>query len=107
MHDFRTRHASKITGVLEGFDRLLFRGHLTRLDFAKGVESFLRGQGALKKNFGDVAEQVTAMIREEVDSVAATLGRPTTYLESSSVRKEEVARRLLKEHPVEGRVRIG
>ncbi len=102
VHDFITRHASKITGVLTGFDRLLFRGHLTRLNFAAGVESFLRQQGALKKDFGDVAEQVTAMIRQESESVAAALDRPTSYLESSTVRKEDAARRLWREHPVEG-----
>lgn len=102
VHDFITRHASKITGVLKGFDRLLFRGHLTRLNFAEGVESFLRRQDVLKKDFGELAEQVTAMIREEAESVAAALGRPTIYLESSTVRKEDVARRFLREHPVEG-----
>lgn len=101
MHDFITRHASKITGVLRGFDRLLFRGHLSRLNFAEGVDAFLRRQGALKKDFGMVAEQVTAMIRQEAESLAVTLDRPTTYLESSTVRKEDVARRLLRERPVE------
>ena len=38
VHAFISRHASKITGVLKGFDRMLFRGHLTRLNFAEGVE---------------------------------------------------------------------
>jgi hypothetical protein len=102
VHDFITRHASKITGVLKGFDRLLFRGHLGRLNFAEGVESFLRSQGAMKKDFGEFAEQVTAMIRQEAESVATAFCRPATYLESSTVRKEDVARRLLREHPVDG-----
>jgi len=102
VHDFITRHASKITGVLKGFDRLLFRGYLGRLNFAEGVESFLRGQGALKKDFGEFAKHVTALIREEAESVAATVDRPMTYLESSTIRKEDMARRLLKEHPVDG-----
>lgn len=102
MHDFITRHASKITGVLKGFDRLLFRGHLAVLNFAKGVESFLYRQGAMKKDFGEIAEQVTAMIRDEAESVAKLLRRPMAYLESSTMRKEDVARRLLKEHPVDG-----
>lgn len=62
VHDFITRHASKITGVLKGFDRLLFRGYLTRLSFGEGVEGFLRRQGVMKKNFGPFAETVTAMI---------------------------------------------
>lgn len=31
MHRFITRHADKITGVLRGFDPLVFRGHLLPL----------------------------------------------------------------------------
>lgn len=101
VHDFITRHASKITGTLRGFDRLLFRGHLTRLNFTEGVESFLRSQGALKKEFGSLAEQVTAMIRSDVERVASAVGRPIKYLESSTVRKEDVARQMMREQPVE------
>ena len=101
MHDFIARHASKITGVLKGFDRLLFRGHLARLNFVAGVEGFLRRQGVLKKDFGALAEQVTSMLRHEADSLAATLGRPTRYLESSTIRKEDVARRLWRDHPID------
>lgn len=101
MHAFITRHASKITGVLKGFDRLLFRGHLMRLNFPDGVESFLRRQGVLKKDFGDLAQELTAMIRDEAESTAAMLRRPSVYLQSSTVRKEDVARRLLRENPVD------
>ena len=101
MHDFISRHASKITGVLQGFDRLLFRGHLTRLNFAGGVELFLRRQGALKKDFGQLAQQVTTMIRREAEALAHALARPFIYLSSSSIRKEEVARRILREQSVE------
>lgn len=102
MHTFITRHASKIIGVLKGFDRLLFRGHLMRLNFAAGVEGFLRRQGALKTEFGALAEQVTTMLRDEASAIAAIVGRPSVYLQSSTVRKEDVARRLLREHPVDG-----
>jgi len=103
---FITRHASKIIGVLKGFDRLLFRGHLRRLNFAGGVEAFLRRQGVLKKHFGAFAEHITDMIRHEADAVAKVLRRPSVYLASSTVRKEDVARRLLREHPVDaGQIR--
>lgn len=101
MHDFITRHASKITGVLRGFDRLLFRGHLLRLNYAGGVAAFLRRQGALLKDFGKFVEQVTAMIREETANAAAATGRPVVYLQSSALRKEDVARGLLEKQPVE------
>lgn len=101
MHDFITRHASKITGVLKGFDRLLFRGYLTRLNFADGVEGFLRRQGALKKDFGQFAEEVTTMIREGLERAATAARRPVVYLQSSAIRKEDYARRLLREQPVD------
>jgi hypothetical protein len=102
VHSFISRHAAKIIGVLKGFDRMLFRGHLTRLNFAGGVESFLYRQQALKKDFGAVAEQLTTMIRDEAESVASALGRPIRYLESSTVRKEDVARQIQREQPVDG-----
>lgn len=101
VHDFITRHAKKITGVLKGFDRLLFRGHLVRLNFAAGIEGFLRRQGALRKDFEDVAKSVTGLIRQEAASMAAAAGRPSLYLQSSTQRKEDVARRLLREQPVD------
>ena len=102
MHDFITRHASKITGVLKGFDRLLFRGYLSRLSFAAGVEAFLGRQRVLKKDFGQFAEAVTTMVREETERVAAAARRPVVYLESSAIRKEDYARKLLRQHPVDG-----
>jgi len=101
VHDFITRHASKITGVLKGFDRLLFRGHLGRLGFAAGVESFLRRQGVLKKDFGQFAETVTEMIREETERAVTAQRRPMVYLQSSAIRKEDYARKLLHQHPVD------
>jgi len=100
VNDFITRHASKITGVLKGFDRLLFRGHLLRLNYAEGVAGFLRRQGVLLKDFGTFVEHMTAMIRDETAGVAASVDRPAKYLESSAVRKEDAARRLLGVHPV-------
>lgn len=94
VHDFITRHAAKITGVLRGFDRLLFRGHLTRLCFTGGIETFLRRQQALRTNFEELAQSVTTAIREESERLAAVRHRPYRYLESSTARKEDVARKL-------------
>lgn len=39
MQDFLTRHASKIAGVLRGFDRIVFRGYLRSISYAKGFET--------------------------------------------------------------------
>ncbi len=58
MHRFITRHANKITGVLSGFDRLVFRGQLMPLCHEGGVRAFLASQDVLLKHFGTFREVV-------------------------------------------------
>ncbi|MFQ5380716.1 MAG: hypothetical protein ACE5EF_03700 [Dehalococcoidia bacterium] len=100
MRQFVTRHADKITGVLSGFDRLIFRGHLLPLCHEGGVRGFLASQGVLLKDFGRYVESTTKAIRAAAAGVLDRLGRPTRYLESSRTSKEQVARALLAEHPI-------
>jgi hypothetical protein len=45
------RFQDKIKGVLEGFDRIVFKGTLRPLCFALGMQAFLRNQGVLNKNY--------------------------------------------------------
>jgi len=100
MHRFITRHATKITGVLNGFDRIVFRGTLLRLCYPAGVKTFLDRQGALLKNFGTFAQTVTDMLRDAVAVSVDRLDIPVRYLESNRVRKEEAAREFLNERPI-------
>ena len=101
MHRFITRHAKKITGVLSGFDRIVFRGTLRNLCFPEGVKSALDRQGVLLKSFGSFVQTVTGMLRDEVAATVAELGIPTRYLDSSHVRKENVAQEFLRQHPIQ------
>lgn len=101
MREFIARHAKKITGVLSGFDRVLFRGHLTNLSHEKGLRIFLSQQEALLKDFGRFAQTVTAMIRAGSAQAAAAVGAPVRYLASSSIRKEDVARSILAERGID------
>lgn len=100
MRQFIARHADKISGVLSGFDRLIFRGHLLPLCHEGGVRAFLASQGVLLKDFGRFVETVTGMIRDGATEVVERLGRQSRYLESSRVSKEEVARQALAEQPI-------
>jgi hypothetical protein len=100
MRRFITRHADKITGVLRGFDRLVFRGQLLPLCHEGGVQAFLSSQGALLKDFGKFVEAVTGMIRTGAAGVADRHDLPVRYLESSRLRKEDVAREILAERPI-------
>jgi hypothetical protein len=54
MRQFIARYHDKIRGVLSGFDRVLFRGHLTSLWYEKGLRHFLaahRGGAATNGRF--------------------------------------------------------
>jgi hypothetical protein len=97
---FVTRHAEKITGVLRGFDRLVFRGQLLPLCHETGVRSFLSSQGVLLKDFGQFVESVTGLVRDAAASVVDRLGIPVHYLESSRIRKEDVAKKVQAERDV-------
>lgn len=101
MSQFVARHANKVTGVLSGFDRVLFRGFFRSLNHPGGVAAFLQHQGVLLKDFGDFVLAMTGMLRDAVAELAARLCRPVRYLESSAVRKEDVARAMLREHPTD------
>ena len=47
MERFLTRHASRITGILSGFDRMLFRGTLRSISYVDGLDKFLSSQRVL------------------------------------------------------------
>ena len=52
MEGFIQRHQQDVTGVLSGFDRLLFRGTLRSIAYGQGLDKFLGGVGVRYKDFG-------------------------------------------------------
>ncbi len=91
MKRFIARYADRIIGVLNGFDRLVFRGTLRRLSFAEGLMSLLWKRQVLLKDFGGYAQAVTEQLKSASLQEAVRLGRPQLYLSSSRTDKEEVA----------------
>jgi len=83
-----------VLGVLHGFDRLVFRGHLRQLSYAHGMDCYLSANRVLLKDFKAHAIERTAMLIEASLAEAQRLQRPTPYLNSSSISKEEEARRI-------------
>lgn len=100
MRQFVARHAEKITGILNGFDRLIFRGHLLPLCHEGGVRHFLASQGVLLKDFGRYVESATGIIRDAAARALTRRDRPIQYLQSSRTSKEQVARAFLAEQPI-------
>ena len=97
---FINRFADKITGVLSGFDRLVFHGHLRRLCYEAGLEGFLAFRSILRKDFGNFAQHATECVKAESLAAAQAQHLPIDYLSSSHIRKEAVAKRHLAEHPI-------
>jgi hypothetical protein len=98
---FVARYRSLVTGVLSGFDRLVFRGSLLPLIRDGGMFFFLEAAGVRLLDFRKFVLATTERVKEASLAEARRLERPLRYLESSTVNKEELARRLLAEHPVE------
>jgi hypothetical protein len=64
MKTFIQRFSDKISGVLNGFDRLVLRGTLRRINFPEGMKSFLCYKQVLLKSFGPFVEGVTTQLKE-------------------------------------------
>lgn len=101
MHEFLSRFGSLVTSVLSGFDRLVFRGSLLPLMRDGGMFFFLQAAGVRLLDFGKFVESTTERLKAASLVEARTLGRPIQYLGSSTVNKEDLARTLLRQHPVE------
>jgi len=99
---FVTRFSSLITGVLSGFDRLVFRGSLLPLMRPRGMHTHLSWAGIRLLDFGKYAEKTSECVKAVALAPARDSGRPVRYLPSSRGSKEEIARALLREHPTSG-----
>lgn len=101
MRKFLARHGSHVTGVLSGFDRVVFHGTLQRLLRTLGMYYFLSESGVRLLDFRAYAQKTTAQIRRAAEEEAARLNRPLRYLSKNEHGKDEMARQILASQPVE------
>jgi hypothetical protein len=101
LNAFISRFGHLITGVLSGFDRLVFRGHLMPLMRDGGMFQFLRSAGVLLLDYKPYVNSITTQLKNASLAEAQAQGRPVRYLPSAATDKEELARRLLKENPID------
>lgn len=83
-----------VIGVLQGLDRLVFRGHLRQLSYAHGMDCYLSANHVLLKDFTAHAQERTALVLETSLAQAKRLNRPIIYLNSSQTSKEDEARKI-------------
>jgi hypothetical protein len=101
MDSFLARYGSLVTAVLSGFDRLVFRGSLLPLIRDGGMYFFLEAAGVRLLDFRSFVLATTERVKQTSLAEAHRLNRPICYLESPGIDKEDLARRLLAEHPIE------
>ena len=86
------KFADKIKGVLEGFDRIVFKGSIRNIAYALGMEKFINMHGVLNKDYKEYVIKQSATIIENAEDYAKRLtGTGIQYLTSVNIRKETVA----------------
>jgi hypothetical protein len=112
MKSFVDRHGGSITGVINTFDRMIFKGHLNGFFPEGAFGRYLSRRGILLKDAGAFFEAETQRIRDHVVSIAAAAERPVEYLAGASTHrsgtsKQARARALAERDGVaEGLVRV-
>jgi hypothetical protein len=101
MKSFVQRHQKSVTGILSGFDRLILAGSLRRIAYVDGMLFFLSRVGVLLKSFGAYIEQISDRVKAASQAHAEATERPNVYLASPKASKEQKARELLDQHPVD------
>src|SRR6267143_5340478 len=92
MNAFLHRFGSMISGVLNGFDRLVFMGSLRSLVYAPRMRVYLSRVGLLIKDFTKWTQDLGDQIKDTAAQTARNAGRPVCYLKSSATSKEDLAR---------------
>ena len=92
MLKFIANHQAQISGVLSGFDRLVFRGTLRSIAHTAGMQHYLSNNDILLKHFGAHVEQVSQRLKTASLAEAVSAGRPVRYLASAKISKEDIAR---------------
>ena len=89
MEQFITKHREGVSGVLSGWDRIVFRGTYRILCVASGMMEYLWRAGVLLKEFGSHAEAMTRTLLEASLEAAERHKRPVLYLPSNATPKED------------------
>jgi hypothetical protein len=97
---FIQKHQADVIGVLRGFDRLRLAGTFRALYHPPVMEKYIQKAGFLLKDFKQLMLQVTGQIKAATQELAQRTGRRLTYLSSSQVRKEQLARQIAQQDGV-------
>jgi hypothetical protein len=87
MQSFLERHGESISGTIETFDRVIFKGHLNGFFPLGAFGRYLWQRNVLLKDAGRFFEAETRRIRDHITSLAAAAARPVEYLAGASTHR--------------------
>jgi hypothetical protein len=97
------KYREQIHGTLSGFDRLVFRGSLRRLQYgrwdrdlqpmvAQGMEQYLCSNHILFKDYWEYVKGVSQKVKQASVKPFENQGLPVQFLRNPAADKEEIAR---------------
>jgi hypothetical protein len=112
MQEFINKYRDQINGTLSGFDRLVFRGSLRRLNYgywdkklesmvAQGMEQYLWQNKILFKDYLDYVKRTSRQVKQGSVKAFEEQGLPERFLRDPSADKEAVAREIARDKKVD------
>jgi hypothetical protein len=110
MQQFIEKFRDQISGVLSGFDRLIFRGSLRRLNYAhydkglravvsQGMEQYLCLNRILFKDYRDHVTRIREQLKEVSLEPLKKQGVPVEFVQDPKIDKDKLAREFAAKHP--------
>jgi hypothetical protein len=111
MQEFIKKYRDQINGVLSGFDRLVLRGSLRRLNYgwwdeklgavvAHGMEQYLWQSQVLFKDYQQHVKRFSERVKDATLKPFRQRGLPVVFLRDPKADKDELARRIAAQHGV-------
>lgn len=100
MNTFLRRFAFVVSGILSGFDRIVFKGRLPQLYSPEGMNCYASANHVRYLDFKAHAKAVTRQVMAASLVDSAKKADRFQYLGSSQASKEEAAKAILKRNPV-------
>lgn len=100
MTEFTSKYGTSIAGILNGFDRLVFRGSLRKIAYPFGMEGYLWANQVRLTGFGAHVNEISERVKEAALRCMREAGRTVRYLHSSKDDKEAMARSLAREQKI-------
>jgi hypothetical protein len=101
MKTFIQKYENKIKSVVNGFDRMLFKGIYRPFSYVAGLGNYFYEQDILCKDYVGFMQEKTQQIKDYCQETIEKANRPDIYLYSSSIRKIDKAKEIAKQDKIE------